>query len=250
MDLETRRQRERAIPSLTRRAALGFLVTGAGALLAACSSPAPNPPAASNSAAGASAAPAGQSSAVAQAGATSAPAGQGVAAGSPAASPAAAASGGQSAVPGGTLRVGVATDITSLEPHFSLSWTTSESTWLPYDRLTQYDLKLQPQPMLAESWDLSSDAKQIKLNLRKGVQYHTGREFTSDDVKYTLMRILDPKPVGDGQFTNQSKWFPSIDTPDKYTVILKSDQPRPTVFDFFEYLNIVDKETLEGPDAR
>src|SRR3954471_21218223 len=74
MDLETRRQRERAIPNLTRRAALGFLVTGAGALLAACSSPAPNPPAASNSAGGASAAATGQSSPVAQTGATSAPA--------------------------------------------------------------------------------------------------------------------------------------------------------------------------------
>ena len=32
--------------------------------------------------------------------------------------------------------------------------------------------------------------------------------------------------------------------------MLKSDQPRPLVFDFFEYLNMVDQETLEGPDAK
>ena len=38
--------------------------------------------------------------------------------------------------------------------------------------------------------------------------------------------------------------------PDKYTVVLSSDQPRPLAFDFFEMFNIADRETLEGPDAR
>jgi peptide/nickel transport system substrate-binding protein len=52
---------------------------------------------------------------------------------------------------------------------------------------------LTPQPILAESWDLSADGKQIKINLRKGVQFHNGREFTSDDVKYSSMRLRDPK---------------------------------------------------------
>ena len=80
----------------------------------------------------------------------------------------------------------------------------------------------QPQPMLAESWDVSSDYTRIKLNLRKAVQYHSGREFTSDDVKYNLLRVRQPN-VG-AQFTNMSKWWTSIETPDKYTVQLTSDQ--------------------------
>jgi peptide/nickel transport system substrate-binding protein len=103
--------------------------------------------------------------------------------------------------------------------------------------------------MLAESWDMSGDAKQIKLNLQKGVQYHSGREFTSDDVKYTFMRIRDPK-IGIGQFALQGQWFSQIDAPDKYTVVLTSDQPRLAMFDLFEYLNIGDQATLEGPDAK
>ena len=41
--------------------------------------------------------------------------------------------------------------------------------------------------MLAESWDFSPDYKPFKLNLRKGVQYHNGRELTSEDVKYSLL---------------------------------------------------------------
>jgi ABC-type transport system substrate-binding protein len=39
---------------------------------------------------------------------------------------------------------------------------------LAYERLIQYDEKLQPQPMLAESWDLSSDYKQIKVQIAPG----------------------------------------------------------------------------------
>jgi len=117
-----------------------------------------------------------------------------------------------------------------------------------YDSLTLYDAKLQPQPMLAESWDISSDMKQVKLNLRKGVQFHNGRELTSEDVKLNMVRVRDPK-VGSSQLMNMSNWFAAIETPDKHTVVLNSEAPRPALFDFFEYLNILDRETMEGPDA-
>jgi peptide/nickel transport system substrate-binding protein len=149
---------------------------------------------------------------------------------------------------GGTLRTAMVGDVPSLEGHL-FAGGVYETTWLVYDRLTQYDDNLKPQPMLAESWDSSTDATSLKLNLRKGVQFHSGRDFTSDDVKYNLTRIQDPK-VGTGQFLSQSKWFTSIETPDKYTVVLKADQPRPLVFDFFEYFNIVDKDTMEGANAK
>ena len=62
--------------------------------------------------------------------------------------------------------------------------------------------------MLAESWDASPDLKTFKLNLRKDVQYHDGREFTSDDVKWNLLRVRDPKLAAvAGFFANQSSWF-------------------------------------------
>ncbi len=46
-----------------------------------------------------------------------------------------------------------------------------------------------------------------------------------------------------------SKWF-TVETPDKYTVVLTSDQPRPATFDLFEYINMLDRVTMEGPDAK
>ena len=105
-----------------------------------------------------------------------------------------------------------------------------------------------PQPMLVESWEVSNNSQQIKLNLRKGVQFHSGREFTSDDVKYNLLRVRDPK-VGVGVLADFSNGFASIDTPDKYTVLLQSSTPKPGVFDGFEVFNMVDRETMEGPDT-
>ena len=94
---------------------------------------------------------------------------------------------------------------------------------MPYDHLTAYDEQRTPQPRLAESWEVSPDYKQIKLTLRKGVHFHSGRELTSDDVKYNLMRVRDPK-IGVAQLRTLSSWFQSIDTPDRYTVILGADQ--------------------------
>jgi peptide/nickel transport system substrate-binding protein len=149
---------------------------------------------------------------------------------------------------GGTLRAALTADLPNLDPHINTT-TAHENLFLAFDRIIQYDDQLHPQPMLAESWDLSTDLRQIKFNLRKGVQWHTGRELTSEDVKWNLLRVRDPKSPSVG-FRNQSNWFTTIETPDKNSIILKSEQPRPALFDLFEYLNIIDPVTMEGPDAK
>lgn len=148
---------------------------------------------------------------------------------------------------GGILKQGYQGDPVSLDPMLKVQ---NDVVWLGvFERLTAYDDKLKPQPMLAESWDISSDARQVKFNLRKGVQFHSGREMTSDDVKYTLQRAANPKTAA-AQYAGMAGWFSGVDTPDKYTAVFKSEQPRPTIFDLLEFLNICDKDSLEGPDAK
>jgi peptide/nickel transport system substrate-binding protein len=227
-----------SVDALNRRLVLRWLVAGASTtLLAACGAPAP----------------------VAQAPApttapkpTSVPAPTVVAtsAGAPAPTSPSTASQSSDNQPrsGGRLRYGSLDDITSLDGHIGSS-PAYDTLFHVYDRLTEYDLQQHPRPVLAEQWDISSDARQIKLSLRKGVQFHTGRELTSDDVKWNFLRVRDPK-IGSGTVGLQSAWFTTIDTPDKYTVILGSEQPRPSAFDMFEYFNIVDPVTMQGPDAR
>ena len=206
---------------LTRRQALSILALGSGAaLVAACT---PNAPAAAPTQAGA-----------------------------PAGAPAAAVTTPQPAAEqpksGGSLRFAQTANPVSIDGN-SIAGGGSETAWLVFDRLTTYDQNRVPQPMLAESWDISSDYKSFKLNLRKGVQFHSGREMSSDDVKYTVLRLRD-STVGSGILAGFSNWFSSIETPDKYTVLLKTDASRPTFFDAIELFNIVDKDNVEGPEAK
>jgi peptide/nickel transport system substrate-binding protein len=203
---------------LTRRTALRLLASTSGLMVLAAYAPAAPP----------------STSSAPPAPATSAASGAKPAAGAP--------------KTGGTLRVAVSADPASLDGHLFAAGRF-DTTWLIYDRLTEYDTSVTPQPRLAESWETSSDYKRLKLNLRKGVTFHDGREFTSDDVKYNFLRVRDSK-VGAGAFVNQSNWFSSFDTPDKNTIILNSEEPRPLVFDFFERLNMVDKNVMEGPDSK
>jgi peptide/nickel transport system substrate-binding protein len=45
-------------------------------------------------------------------------------------------------------------------------------------------------PMLATDWKVSSDGKTITMGLRKGVQFHSGNEFTCSDAEYSFHRLL------------------------------------------------------------
>jgi len=201
---------------VSRRAALRLIGSAAGiALLAACA-PAPQ-----------AAAP------------TAAPTTPAVSASTP--TPVAAAA--SQPRRGGVARYSIQADLSSIDGHVRTPGAV-DSLWLVFDRLTSYDDKLVPQPMLAESWDLSPDYKQVTFKLRKNVTFHSGREFTSDDVKWNLLRVRRPDAAS-GQYAAQSNWFSSIDTPDKYTLVLKSDNSRPALFDLFENLNMLDQESID-----
>jgi peptide/nickel transport system substrate-binding protein len=197
------------LPRISRRAALALIASGAGVSVLAACAPAAEAPRTGPT----SVAQPGQASA------SAAPAGQ--------------------PRPGGTLRAGWDVDINRLDPHFRLN----DLYYEVYDRLTQYDLNHTPKPMLAESWDISDDYKTFKFNLRKGVTFHNGRELDSAAVKFNSERARDlPNTQLD-----EAKWWTSIDTPDKYTVVFRSDRPRPLAFDYFEYLNIAEPDTANDP---
>jgi peptide/nickel transport system substrate-binding protein len=111
----------------------------------------------------------------------------------------------------------------------------------------RYDAKLVPQPSPAESWQLAPDATALTITLRKGVKFHTGRELTSEDVKWNFERSRDPRisPIQ----SSSMKSVASIDTPDPVTIVFNFSQSWPWVFDIMNNVCIVDPVTMQEPNG-
>jgi len=111
-----------------------------------------------------------------------------------------------------------------------------------YNTLARYDSQLQLQPELAERWEFSADGKTLSLKLRQGVKFHSGREFTSADVKPSLeFGQKNEKVTMRGTYQTVKQ----VEAPDKYTVVLKFDSVTPASSDILDTLYIIDKETIE-----
>ena len=55
-----------------------------------------------------------------------------------------------------------------------------------YETLVTRDADLVLQPELAESWEAAADG--WTFNLRKGVKFHDGSDFTAEDVVFSFER--------------------------------------------------------------
>jgi peptide/nickel transport system substrate-binding protein len=81
---------------------------------------------------------------------------------------------------------------------------------------------LLPQPDIATNWEYK-DPKTLEFTLRQGARFHNGREVVAEDVKYSLERILDPKSPA--SFASYIQSIESIETPDRYHVVLRLSRP-------------------------
>ncbi|HET7769119.1 MAG TPA: ABC transporter substrate-binding protein, partial [Chloroflexota bacterium] len=142
---------------------------------------------------------------------------------------------------GGRLRIAHNIDVNPREPHLFLAGNAPvlRAVW---DTLTYYDANLRPQPLLAEKWAFGDDFRSLTLNLRKGVKYHTGREFTSEDVEFNFKRVLDPA-VG-SQARAAAERITGFQRPDASTITLQFNGPFPTIFDTLDQFIMVDRETI------
>jgi peptide/nickel transport system substrate-binding protein len=131
-------------------------------------------------------------------------------------------------------------DLQALDAHVTTGLDSTRRVW---DIVTALDEKLDVVPVLAESLELSRDARQMKLNLRKGVQFHTGRELTSEDLLWNFNRLKDPKV--NPTYANLVKPFATMETPDKYTLTVQFDAPNPFVVDALPALPMMDPVTFQ-----
>lgn len=94
---------------------------------------------------------------------------------------------------GGTITLATQNDLVVMNPMVRTASTERLMRMLMFDSLLGIDLRGNIQPNLAEAWEISPDGKVYTFRLRKGVQFHSGKELTAEDVKFSMHYTMEPK---------------------------------------------------------
>ena len=134
---------------------------------------------------------------------------------------------------GGTLRMAMETR--GLRDPRTADWSEIACFtrgWLEY--LVQYNADGTLTGMLLESWSANDDATEYTLNLRRGVTWNNGEEFTSEDVVHNITRWCDGTVDGNSMASRMAALMDpetnkarpdAIEAVDSHTVRLHLSQP-------------------------
>jgi peptide/nickel transport system substrate-binding protein len=95
--------------------------------------------------------------------------------------------------------------------------------------LLDYDFDLRPVPQLATAWSISADGLQYTFNLRRGVKWHDGKEFTAEDVVFSILTLKEFHPRGRSTFSTVTE----VRAPDPFTAIVMLSRPTPYLITAF-----------------
>ncbi len=90
------------------------------------------------------------------------------------------------------LRIGIGIDADTLDPAGQTTTTVSNIVRFMVESLFTIDVDGSVKPLLAESYEVSTDGKEYLIKLRKNVRFQDGTPFNATAVKLTFERLLDP----------------------------------------------------------
>lgn len=120
---------------------------------------------------------------------------------------------------GGRLRMGhTGGSITdSLDPATINEWFPWQITWQTRNCLIEIDHNNIPQPELAESYEVATDAAKWIFKLRKGIEFHNGKTMDAEDVIFSINHHRKEKSKSGAKAILES--IKDIKADGKYTVI-------------------------------
>ncbi|MEE8392476.1 MAG: ABC transporter substrate-binding protein [Anaerolineae bacterium] len=112
--------------------------------------------------------------------------------------------------------------------HFNPALASGSSTAIVGTQIfaspLRYDDNWNPQPYLAESWNVSADGLSVTLHLVAGATFHDGHPITSEDVAFSVMTVKEYHP-----FKSMFAPVERVDTPDPLTAVIRLSRPHPAI---------------------
>ena len=91
----------------------------------------------------------------------------------------------------GDVVVGFDQDLSTIDPHGTNDVNAIQIRRHLYQTLVAREIDMSHKPGLASEWEQTDDTT-WNFKLAEGVTFHNGSEFTAEDVKASLERVLDP----------------------------------------------------------
>jgi oligopeptide transport system substrate-binding protein len=141
---------------------------------------------------------------------------------------------------GGTLRLALPADVSSLDPALAFDAVSEPFLMLLYQGLVEYDDGVKLIPCIARNWELSPDRRTYTFHLRPGVKFSNGREVVASDFVFSLERNLDPRTAaptesyfegiaGAKDFrAGKTPHVRGLRAPDDATLVIELEAPDPT----------------------
>ncbi len=143
-----------------------------------------------------------------------------------------------------TFRWASTTDPQTMDPHAVNSAPVLGFLNNVYEGLVRRDQNMAVEGALAESWEPIDD-KGWRFNLRKGVKFHDGSDFTAEDVLFSYQRASS-------EAADVSSWFAPISeviVVDDHTIDFMTKAPNPIFPDSIANFMILDKGWAESNGA-
>lgn len=135
---------------------------------------------------------------------------------------------------GGTLRIALSSDVTSLDLHKTSRGDDAlvVGQWFHATLVTQ-NSDGEYIPYLAESWEFSDDGLMWTFHLRDDVTFHNGDPVTAHDFVWTYERALDPDLASPG--TGRRLTGMTFEAPDDYTLVFNFSAPAISLLQFVNW---------------